>query len=238
MRDARWFKRLQSLSCRLRPLQHVLSVLNVVRREPAGESVSYQSLQHGRSPSELESFWRTVSGVSSASKTRAAASCSTHSQKSLERTGHRAAKDPPVHGAPALGGTLPTASTRLRTSERVRGQSFFTAFLRRCARRLRARPRQSLRIGFFFLSRHADGGGSLQGFSAQSSTCAAAARVSSRKSVTKKSSGASQSNVCAPKIVSRISGHHAAPVLDKVGFQKAAQIQQLGDALHRLQRIR
>ena len=77
-----------------------------------------------------------------------------------------------------------------------------------------------------------------------------------------------------PKIVSRISGHHAAPVLREVGLQsavgaqepevkpadsdaprvgqalpvsarmqqqrreQAAQIQQLGDALHRFQRIR
>ena len=114
----------------------------------------------------------------------------------------------------------------------------------------------------------------LQGFSAQSSTCAAAARVSSKKSplvsalrCVSEGSGASQA------IVSRISGHHAAPVLCEVGLQsavgarvsevkadsdaarvgqalpvsarmqqqpreQAAQIQQLGDALHRLQRIR
>ena len=122
--------------------------------------------------------------------------------------------------------------------------------------------------------------GSLQGFSAQSSTCAAAARVSSRKSplvsgveVPKRGLGSQPVERLRPKIVSGISGHHSASVLCEVGLQsavggesevksadldasrvgqalpvsarmqqqrreQAAQIQQLGDALHRFQRIR
>ena len=80
--------------------------------------------------------------------------------------GHRAAEDPAVHGASALGGrdplqvrnsvqedaavdqhALEAEAEPVQARQPLRHASCSTAFLPRCARRLRARPRRSLRSG-------------------------------------------------------------------------------------------